>query len=92
MSTITATGFFPSADGFSLQQSAIIYAVGGTAITASLEFKTSEGNWVQLPDSGGNSSFTADWMFALTAGYGLMYRINVTAVTGTWDWSYTPGT
>ena len=88
MTQITATGFYPSAEGFTPHANTVIYIVNGTTIAGVLEFQTSDGNWVTVPDANSYSTIAADWMYAIKTSYSLKYRLNLSTVTGTWDWDW----
>ena len=88
MAEITAPGLYPDANGFTPEANSIIYIVNGTTIAGVLEFQTKEGNWVTVPDVNSYSTIAADWMYGLKTSYRLKYRLNLSTVTGTWDWDY----
>ncbi len=88
MTQITATGTFPNANGFKPGKPFNLHVLGGTTITATIKYKTSEGNWVTIPDDSGLSDITGNYLRPIQAGPGDEFLIDVTAVSGSWDYGY----
>ena len=91
MGTITSSDNgtnVPGNDGFRPGGDFILLVANGTTINAVLQVKTSEGNWVDVPDDAGLSTINAAYNRPITAGWEQEFRIAVTTATGTWDWSF----
>ena len=86
MATITDTGNYPDDDGFVPANDVTVLVTGGTTISATFQFKDSEGVWADVPEA--NATISGDWGHAINGGRNIRFRINVTAVTGTWKYTY----
>ena len=61
-----------------------LHVLNGTTVSATLQKRTSQGNWVNHPDS--NATISAAYDKPVDAAPGSYWRIAVTTATGTWDW------
>lgn len=76
----------PDSNGFSVKSPFNFEILNGTTISATLQKKTSQGNWVTVPDPDSRTTLSSASMFTVNALKGGQFRINVTTATGTWDW------
>ena len=63
-----------------------VSVLGGTTIDAKLQYKTSEGEWEDMPSS--DAAIAAAYQQEVAGGQGREYGIYVTTATGTWDFTW----
>ena len=83
-----ATGNFPGDHGTKVTSSAFISIIGGTTIAGTLQKKLRGGGWADVPNLRAVISAADEF---LIHGGGI-YRFNITASTGNWEYAIRPET
>lgn len=88
MATITATGNYPSS-GERVNGPFWFECMNGSSITATLQFLTADGStWADIPDDNSYESISGGTLRKVEAYPGMKVRINVSAVSGTWNYAF----
>lgn len=83
---ITSADDGSNLDEFSVKGPFEFMVANGTTISAALERKTRNGNWVTMPDLESKTTITGATSFYVNTPQGGKFRVAVTTATGTWDY------
>ncbi len=85
--TFSGTGNYPSASGVTVTGKFWFEVMNGTTVTGTLQFLTSDGaTWKEVPDDNSLQNISGATLRQVEAPPAMKVRINITAVTGTWNY------
>ena len=80
LSTGTTPAYYPSVNGTTTHDDALIALSGASGIVGTIQYLTSENTWVDIPDNEGNASLSAEYLKPVLGGSGFTIRISVTTL------------